>query len=326
MAGKWDSFTKLLIGARPEQYVRWLMPGATLISTLDIELKARHFFADALLKVILCDQPALVHIELQTYEDPTLGGRMLEYNILAEHQYELPTCSFVIHLRKRRIDSAPYTRRFVDGGITHQFHFRTVKLWEVPAQTIVDLGWEGLLPLLPLTKGGKRPEMVQVMVDRLVEYGDKDLLALAEMLGGLAFTKESEKVWFKRRFAMFQDIMKDSWVYQEMRQEFLEEGLTKGREEGLTKGLAKGREEGLTKGLIKGREEGLTKGLIEGREEALREQRQVIVETIQERFPALETIARQKVASTADMHTLNLLLVNIASTQEVEVVRKLLNE
>ncbi len=71
--------------------------------------------------------------------------------------------------------------------------------------------------------------MVQIMIDRLAgENGGKDLLALAEMLGGLAFTKESEKAWFKRRFAMFQDIMKDSWVYQEIVQESEERGIQKG--------------------------------------------------------------------------------------------------
>jgi len=287
MAGQWDSFTKRLIGMRPEQYARWLMPNATLISTLDIELKAQHFFADALIKVLLCDQPALMHVELQTYEDPTMGKRMLEYNILAEHQYELPTCSFVIHLRKRRVDKAPYVRRFVDGGITHRFHFRVVKLWEVTAQSIVDLGWDGLLPLLPLTKGGKRPEMVQIMIDRLAgENGDKDLLALAEMLGGLAFTKESEKVWFKRRFAMFQDIMKDSWVYQEIVQESEERGLAKG----------------------------------------LQAQRRVIVNIVRNRFPELEELASQHVAYMNDLDALSLLTVSVASAPDVDALRKLLND
>jgi predicted transposase/invertase (TIGR01784 family) len=285
MAGKWDSFTKRLIGMRPEQYARWLMPNATLISPLDIELKAQHFFADALIKVLLCDQPALMHVELQTYEDPTMGKRMLEYNILAEHQYELPTCSFVIHLRKRRVDKAPYVRRFVDGGITHRFHFRVVKLWEVTAQSIVDLGWDGLLPLLPLTKGGKRPEMVQIMIDRLAgENGDKDLLALAEMLGGLAFTKESEKAWFKRRFAMFQDIMKDSWVYQEIVQNSEERGLELG----------------------------------------IQSHRQAIVDVVRSRFPQLADLAAQYVARLRSLDDLRILTVSIASAQDAEAVRRLL--
>ena len=276
------------------------MPSATLIESLSIELKARHIFADALLKVLLNKQEALMHIELQTCEDPTMGGRLLEYNVLAEHQYKLPTCSFVIYLRKRRVGKAPYERRFVDGRLTHTFHFRTIKLWEVTAQSIVELGWEGLLPLLPFTKGGKKPEIIQIMVDRLVEKGEKDLLALVEMFGGLAFTKESEKAWFKRRFAMFQDIMQDSWVYQELRQEMLEEGLTKGLKEGMEKGLK------------------------EGIERSLQTQRQAIVDIVQKRFPQLGELAFQQIAHVSDLDALRDLTVAIATTQDVETVHTLL--
>lgn len=308
MAGKWDSFTKRLIGLRPEQYTNWLMPNATLVGEMNIELKPQHFFADALLKVLLNEQPALLHIELQTYTDTTMGKRMLEYNVLAEHQYELPTCSFVVYLRKLKVGRAPYVRRFIDGGLTHKFHFRTVKLWEVTAQEILDLGCDGLLPLLPFTKGGKRPEIIQVMINRLAKDSEKELLALAEMFGGLAFTKESEKVWFKRRFAMFQDIMKDSWVYQELRQEMLEEGLAQGLEEGLAQGLEQGRAQGLEQGFAR----------------SLEETRQAIVQLVKERFPGLEMLAAQRVAPLADLRALHMLLVEVASTRETEVARRLL--
>ncbi len=86
---------------------------------------------------------------------------------MAEHQYGLPVSSFVIYLRKRRVPKPPYIRTFVNGHITHHFYYRVVKLWEIPAQVILDLDWEGLLPLLPLTKGGKSPEIIEVMITRL---------------------------------------------------------------------------------------------------------------------------------------------------------------
>ncbi|MEO9030896.1 MAG: hypothetical protein ABI413_18985 [Ktedonobacteraceae bacterium] len=226
--GKWDSFAKRLIGSRPGQYVSWLISGALFVEALNIELKAQEFLADALLKVLIAGQLALLHIEFQSYEDPTMGRRMVEYNVIAEHQYGLPVSSFVIYLRKRRVPKPPYIRTFVDGHVTHHFYYRVVKLWEIPAQVILDLDWEGLLPLLPLTKGGKKPEIIQIMIDRLSH--DRDLLALAEMYGGLAFTSESEKARFKRRFAMFQDIMKDSWVYQEIVQASEERGIQSHRQ------------------------------------------------------------------------------------------------
>jgi len=40
-------------------------------------------------------------------------------------------------------------------------------------------------------------------------------------------------MWLKRRFAVFQDILKESWAYQEI----LREGLEEGREQGLQQGV-----------------------------------------------------------------------------------------
>ena len=45
------------------------------------------------------------------------------------------------------------------------------------------------------------------------------------MLASLVFQKESEREWLTERFAMYQDILQESWVYQEILQEGREEGL-----------------------------------------------------------------------------------------------------
>src|SRR3989442_4140465 len=112
------------------------------------------------------------------------------------------------------------------------------------------MGWAGLLPLVTLTKGGTRPEVVKEMIETLASAGEMDLLALARLIGGLAFKKQEEREWFRRRFSMFQDILRESWVYQEIGQEFLAEGLEKGLERGLKKGLEKGKLEGQRQALM----------------------------------------------------------------------------
>lgn len=284
--GKWDSFAKRLIGLRPWQYASWLLSGAVFVETLNLELKAQEFLADALLKVLIAGQLALLHIEFQSYEEPTMAQRMLQYSVLAEHQYGLPVSSFVIYLRKCRVPRPPYIRLFIDGHVTHHFYYRVIKLWEIPAQMILELGWEGLLPLLPLTKGGKRPEIVQIMVNRLSH--DRDLLALAEMYGGLAFTSESEKAQFKRSFSMFQDIMKDSWVYQEIVHESEERGQTQGQAKGI------------------------------------QSHRQAILDIVSKRFPLFNELAFQQVSHMSDLDALRTLIVNISVENSEEAVRKLL--
>ena len=145
-----------------------------------------------------------------------------------------PVSTYVIYLRKGgEVAKSPFIRKGAEGEEAHRFHFRVIKLWEVPAEVMLQTRWVGLLPLVTLTWGGKRPEVVKVMIDTLVAAGETDLLAMARLMGGLAFQKKEEREWFNRRFRMFQDILRESWVYQEIGQEFLEEGRLEGQREAL---------------------------------------------------------------------------------------------
>src|SRR5947208_3513722 len=244
MAGPWDNISKRMIGANPEHFVKWLESEATFVAALDIELKSQHIFADALLKITRRKKPALLQIELQTYHDPEMLIRLLEYNVLASRQYDhLPVYSYVICLREEAdVPDPPFIRRFPDenGVEVHRFYYRVIRLWLIPAAAFLQIEWMGLLPLVTLTQGGKQPEVVKGMVDRLAEAQEWDLLAISQLLGGLAFKQKPEQEWFRKRFTMYQDILRESWVYQEIGQQFHEQGL----EEGLEQGLAKGREEG----------------------------------------------------------------------------------
>src|SRR6266436_8426519 len=165
------------------------------------------------------------------------------------------------------------------------------------------MGWAGLLPLVTLTKGGKRPEVVKEMIETLASAGEMDLLALARLIGGLAFKKQDEQEWFKRRFSMFQDILRESWVYQEIGQEFLAEGLEKGLERGLERGLKKGREEGKLEG-----------------------QRQVLMSYVQMRFAELSELTKQQLEGIKDPEVLEAVTLKLFAAQTVEEARKFLFE
>jgi predicted transposase YdaD len=70
------------------------------------------------------------------------------------------------------------------------------------------------------------------MVDRLGEAREFDLLAVAHLLGGLVF-KGPEREAFRKRLSMFQDILEESWVYQEIIEQGLEKGAVQGRRQAL---------------------------------------------------------------------------------------------
>ena len=225
---------KRLVRRYARQFVRWLSAEAVFVRALDIELQNQQLFADALLEVMLHGTSALLHIEFQTYEDADMEVRLQEYNVLASRQYEhLPVYSYVIYLRKvGEVAVSPLVRSFPDGEEVHHFFFRVIELWEVAAEVLLQAGWPAVLPLVTLTKGGKRPEVVKEMIDRLASAEEYDLLAIAQVLGGLVFKTGPELEWFRKRFSMFQDILSESWVYQEIGQKYFEHYSGTSRKEG----------------------------------------------------------------------------------------------
>ncbi len=116
--------------------------------------------------------------------------------------------TLIIYLRKTgEIAESPLVRTFPSGEEILRFFFRVIKLWEIPAEALLQTGWVGLLPLVTLTDGGKQPEVVREMIDRLASAGEYNLLAISEVVGGLVLKKGPELEWFKRRFSIFQDIL-----------------------------------------------------------------------------------------------------------------------
>jgi hypothetical protein len=226
-----------------------------------------------------------------------MAVRLLEYNILASRQYNrIPVYSYVIYLREDgEVPEPPYIRRFPDeeGEEVHRFYYRVIKMADIPAEAILEQDWVGLFPLLPLTKGGKEPEVVKTMVDRLGEAREFDLLAIAHLLGGLVFKKGPEREAFRRRFSMFQDILEESWVYQEI----VEQGIEKGRKEGKEIG----------------REEG-----------TVQERRQALMDFLQTRFPEVLVVAAQQTNSINNPEVLRTLSTKLFAAQTAEEARLIL--
>src|SRR5712691_2019650 len=301
---------KRMIEAYPAHFASWLASEARFVRSLDKELKSQHLFADGLLEIILNGILALLHIEFQTYDDPEMQVRLLEYNVLASRQYgHCPVYSYVIYLRRTAgVAESPFVREFPTGQVIHQFHYQVIKLWEVPAELILQLGMVGLLPLLTLTEGGKKPEVVREMIDRLAAEREMDLLAIARVVGGLVFTKEAEREWFRKRFSMFQDILRESWVYQEIGEEFLEKGFEKGLEKGLEQGL----------------EQGLELGREEERQRRLQGQRELLMSYMQVRFPEITALAKQQTNSITDPEVLQNVIIKLLAAQSLDEAKQIL--
>jgi hypothetical protein len=148
---------------------------------------------------------------------------------------------------------------------------------------MLDSGLLVLLAFLPLTKGGKEPDNIEQMIERLIAANEIDLLAISYPLGGLVFNKEPEREWFNRRFNMLQDVLKDSWVYQEL----IEEGRQ------------------------------------EARQQELRRLRQILVDIVLGRFPKIEPQAQKYIEMIDDLALLQSLIVHVSLAQSAQEVMQL---
>src|SRR5581483_11510476 len=91
----------------------------------------------------------------------------------------------------------------------------------------------GLLPLLPLTNGGTEPERLASTIATLYAADEYELLSLTKLLAGLVMKHKSQQDLLERLFAMYKDIVEESWVYQQIVQRGLEKGLGLGEQRAL---------------------------------------------------------------------------------------------
>ena len=94
---------------------------------------------------------------------------------------------------------------------------------------------------------------------------------------------------------MFQDILRESWVYQEIGQEYLE----KGYEEGIEKGKEQGKLEG---------------------------QRAALLSFVQKRFQEAIALAKQQVESITDLEILRKVFLKLFDAETSDEVKKILFE
>ncbi len=306
MAGSWDITLKRWVGEVPQDFVSWLLHGAIFEREAPSHLKNRTVDADLLYRVLVNDRPYMFHAEFQSTSHPQMAERMWEYNLLSTLEYQLPVHSFLIYLKKGKesddaFASSPFIQKSAFGEDIHRFHYTVIKMWEVPTHLLLNAGYKGLLPLIPLTREGTQHEAIEQAITLLTPPGEKpevDLLASLYALGSLAYTKDVSKNWLQRRFSVM-DSLKDSWVYQEWKQEGVEQGLQQGVEQGL--------------------QQGVEQGLQQGR-------RQDIMALVQKRFPALTMLAQERVTLLKTPELLQNLLLQIAVAQNEQDVRRYLLE
>lgn len=217
--GDWDDLTKMLVRAHPQDLVSLVLKDTRYLEDITTELKVRSVEADFLCKAERNGEKIIVHVEFQKSRHSRMARRTWEYNCATTYLTKLTVRSFVIYLVKQKsIARPPFRIALKDGEVIHTFNYTNIFLWEMVPEVLMQTGMEGMLPLLPLTKGAEltRDKIVDDMINGLRKAGKEDVLALGEAFAGLVYPTEDDKQAIKRRFAMFQGALEDSWFYKEV--------------------------------------------------------------------------------------------------------------
>jgi hypothetical protein len=290
MAGIWDSNLKRLVGANPQHFVTWLLAGAQVIRELSGHLN-RAIDIDILYEVMLDGERLAFHLELQRHRDVDMKKRVLEYNVFAHCKFDCPVISFVLYLKKDgNIVESPLVLTLPDGREILRFNFITVKLWEIATDELRQTGLVGLLPLLPLTREGTTQEVVEEVVTRLLDlegrFKQANLLSITFTLASLALDTQEDKDWLIRRFRMYQDILRDTEIYQIIMQE----------------------------------------GVQQQQQKELQDLRQILLGFLQERFSGLVSFATTQISNITDIEILKQLTLKVSLSQTENEARQYLVE
>ena len=290
----WDDTLKRLIMANPQDFVSMIIEEARYEGDLASELKNWTRRADVVMSILLHGEKMVLDVEIQSTQDDTMGQRLLEYNVLATREHNCRVISCVIYLREEKnIVESPLIWELPNGAQILVFRYIVMKMWEIPVQDILESGLIGLYPLLPLAEGGKQHHVVDTMIEQIVAAKQWHLLSFCHIIAGLVFTEEQDHEYLQRRFAVFEDILAESWVYQEIEKKGLEKGVKQGLEKGVKQGLERG----------------------------LMSYRQTILQIVQARFPTLTDWVQQQLNAVTDLTMLQNMSVSVSLAQSSEEAR-----
>jgi len=188
---------------KPVQLLKALNVGFVRIENRD---------ADMIYEAIVDQQPAIVHLEVQSSNDKTMLSRMLRYlaEIYAAHQ--LPVYQCVVYLGKEPVAMQSELAFALDVGSKIEYCYRILALNQLPFESVAKLEPIDFLTLLPLTHSELDAEQhlnqsIQVVTERSqgLDFNRRsNLLLKTEIFAGLRFEPALIERVFEEVMTMFQ--------------------------------------------------------------------------------------------------------------------------
>ncbi len=211
-----DNICKFLAESFSTDLASWLVGEPVELTQLSpSELSLEPIRADSL--ILRQAQAVVLHCEFQTDPDDTMGFRMADYALRIYRRFpQKRLVQVVVYLRPTESERV-YQTRFIANKLTHEF--RVIRLWEQPTE--IFLQRPGLYPYAALSQTSDRTGILRQVAQRIDGLTDRrqqsNLAAATGILAGLLLDQQVIQRVLRR------DLMRESVIYQEWREEIWEE-------------------------------------------------------------------------------------------------------
>ena len=288
----YDSTTKGILHKNAPDMIPHLLPGATYLETLNIEVNRPTMRVDRVYRVIYRGRKHILHLEFQTSYDRRLPARLLVYNSILHQDNKQPVITVVVYTFETTIARSPLIIKSGKDEII-KFNFRTLLLFEDNGTTYAEEHAICMYPFLPAMRNVDAALIQQVGEEMIAHYG-RDSDELKEQLTWM-------RVFFEKTTTITPEEKQKIWEV------FIMLGLDKLLDESpwLQRERARARAEARA-------------------DEQLKTSRALVVKLVSARFPTLADLSHQKVASMIQPEALSTLLVQIGLAPNEEAARLLL--
>ncbi len=179
-------------------------------------------------------QPRMLHIEFLLQYRSTVPATMARYGGSLAWQYRLPVTSILLLLKNEGVPAdIPEVGEFAVEETRLRHPFRTVRLWELDPQPLLESGDNALLPWALLMRFGR--EEAERLGAEIGRSGNEQGITRFLTLGSLRYPrKELERMIGGPTMSLEEAIIEGSWIFQEAR----ERAEADGHQRGLRKGQA----------------------------------------------------------------------------------------
>jgi hypothetical protein len=201
------------------------LTGVTSCRAVQTEVVQPRQLPDGLLEVQVAgqEQRRLYVVEIATYPDRRIAEQVVaDTTLVFQDRGVLPDVLVLVLHPKGSLEVGEQCELHSPGRWTSlRVGWRTVKLWEVPAEQLLASGEVGLMPWVPLAQLSGPPEAVfqqcrKIIDEKAAADEHENLLAVAQVLAGLRYNDPRLLAFFGGREAMIESPVLQQFVAERM--------------------------------------------------------------------------------------------------------------